>query len=183
MRLIVDQAIEGCGLPDVARAVARGAAAGLPLAEAFARGAESMDDTMAEAMRHCAAALRAGHPTPIALAPIGVVSGGALLVGAIDLQHELGGDLVAALNGIAEGLADRERLRLEARAATAQARMAARIVPLAPIGALCMLAVLAPTSAEALLTSRPGIAIVSVSGALTLTALWLLRRIARNAGL
>ena len=34
----------------------------------------------------------------------------ALVAAAIDLQHELGGDLVASLSGIAEGLADRERV-------------------------------------------------------------------------
>ena len=80
-------------------------------------------------------------------------------------------------------LADRERLRLEARAATAQARMAARIVPLAPVAALLMLLVLSPSAAGTLVASGAGLAILGVSAALTLLALVALRRIARGAGL
>ncbi len=106
-----------------------------------------------------------------------------MLAGAIELHQELGGDLVTALLGLAEGLADRERLRLEARALTTQARFAARIVPLAPLGAFAMLAVLAPSSAGALLGEPVGLALLGIAASLTLLALVLLRRIARGAGL
>lgn len=170
-------------LPDVARALARGTAAGLPLVEALARGADAVDGSAGERMRSCAADLRAGHATAIALRPLSDLSGGRMLVGAIELHQELGGDLVASLSGIAEALADRERLRLEAQAATAQARIAARVVPLAPLASLAMLLVIAPGSARMLLGSAPGLAILGAAGALTAVAILLLRRIARGAGL
>ena len=124
-------------LPDVARALARGFAAGLPLVDAFARGADGIDGAGGVAMRLCAD----------------------------------------------EGLADRERLRLEARAATAQARIAARIVPLAPIASLAMLLVIAPASAHALLATPPGVAIIGVASVMTGLAVMVLRRIAHGAGL
>jgi tight adherence protein B len=167
------------GLPDVARVLARGTSAGLPLSDALARGADALDGELAIAMRRAAADLRAGHPTRAALRPLEQRPGGVLLVGAIELHHELGGDLVASLAGIAEG----ERLRLEARAATAQARIAARIVPLAPLGSLLMLAVVAPGAAAALLTAPAGLAIVGIAATVTAVAMVLLRRIAQGAGL
>ena len=170
-------------LPDVARALARGFAAGLPLVDAFARGADGIDGAGGVAMRLCADALRAGHPTRAALQSLEAVDGGRILVGAIELHQELGGDLVASLSGLAEGLADRERLRLEARAATAQARIAARIVPLAPIASLAMLLVIAPASAHALLVTPPGVAIIGVASVMTGLAVMVLRRIAHGAGL
>lgn len=170
-------------LPDAARAIARGLSAGLPLADAFARGSEAVDPCTASVLRDCAAALDAGDATTTALAPLRAHRGGAVLAGAIELHQELGGDLVTALLGLAEGLADRERLRLEARALTTQARFAARIVPLAPLGAFAMLAVLAPSSAGALLGEPVGLALLGIAASLTLLALVLLRRIARGAGL
>ena len=175
--------VDGACLPDVARALARGTAAGLPLSDAFARGADAVDSEGGAAMRHCADALRAGHPTSVALQSLETFPGGRMLVAAIDLHQELGGDLVASLMGLAEGLADRERLRLEARAATTQARIAARIVPLAPVGSLVMLLAIAPGSARVLLGSPPGLALIGVAGAITAVAVVLLRRIARSAGL
>lgn len=182
-RLIRDRSESGSCLPDVARALARCTAAGLPLTEAFARGADAVEGEGSTAMQRCADELRAGHPTASALQPLEAFSGGRMLAGAIELHLEVGGDLVASLMGFAEGLADRERLRLEARAATAQARIAARIVPLAPVGSLVMLLAISPASAGTLLGSPPGLAIIGVAGALTALAVVLLRRIARSAGL
>ena len=120
-------------LPEIARALARCCAAGLPIADAFDRAADAVDEVAIELLRTCAAGLHSGAATRSALAPLLVVPGGTVLVGTIELHQELGGDLVASLAAVAEGLADRERLRLEAEVATAQARLAARIVPLAPV--------------------------------------------------
>ncbi len=175
--------VGGDCLPDVARALARCTAAGLPLVDAFGRGAEAVGGPGGQVMRRCADELRAGHPTGVALRGLEVFPGGRLLAGAIELHQELGGDLVASLMGLAEGLADRERLRLEARAATAQARIAARIVPLAPVASLVMLLAIAPGAARVLLASVPGLLIIGLAGVMTVLAVVLLRRIAAGAGL
>ena len=170
-------------LPDVARAIARACAAGLPVSEAVARAGDAVDDDAALLLHGCADALRAGDATRSALAPLAAVPGGMLIVGAIELHDELGGDLVASLFAIAEGLADRERMRLEAKAATAQARLAARVVPLDPVASIGFLAILAPSACVALVTTAPGLAILTVAATLTGVALLALRRISRGIGL
>lgn len=170
-------------LPDAVRAVARGLSAGLPLEAAFRRAADALDDPTAAVMRECAAALEAGEPIASALAPLCAAPGGAIAAGAIELHGILGGDVVRSLSAIAESLADRERLRLEARAATAQARVAARIVPLAPVASLALLLVLAPGAARAILLQQAGQVMLLAAAGLAAIALLLLRRIARSAGL
>ncbi len=170
-------------LPEIARALARGCAAGLPVPEAVARAAAAVDDASAALLGACAARLDAGEPVRAALEPLAERDGGIAIVGAVELHAELGGDLVASLFAIGEGLADRERLRLEARAATAQARIAARAIPLAPVASLGLLGVLAPSALEALVTTRAGLAVLGAAGLMTAVALVLLRRIAAGAGL
>lgn len=170
-------------LPEISRALARGCAAGLPVPEAVARAQAAVDDASARLLADCAARLAAGDPTRVALAPLAERPGGMAVVGAIELHADLGGDLVASLFAVAEGLADRERLRLEARAQTAQARIAARAIPLAPLASLALLGVLAPSALGALVTTAPGLAVLAVAGGLTLVALVLLRRIAAGVGL
>ncbi len=170
-------------LPEAARAIARGVAAGLPVADALDRGADAIDGPAVDLLRTCAAALQSGHAPQSALAPIAAIPGGVVLVGAIELHQELGGDLVASLFAIAEGLADRERMRLEAAAATAQARLAARVIPLAPIVSIGFLALFARPALVALFTTPPGLALLGVAAGLTGLALLLLRRIAHGVGL
>lgn len=170
-------------LPEIARALARGCAAGLPVPAAIERARTALDDASACLLADCAGRLAAGDPTRVALDPIAARPGGIAIVGAVELHAELGGDLVASLFAVAEGLADRERLRLEARAQTAQARIAARAIPLAPVASLGLLGVLAPSALTALLTTGIGLAVLTAAGALTLVALVLLRRIAAGVGL
>ncbi len=170
-------------LPEVARALARCCAAGLPIADAFERAADAVDEVVGDLLRICAAGLRSGVTTRSALASLLAIPGGSVLVGTIELHQELGGDLVVSLAAVAEGLADRERLRLEAEVATAQARLAARIVPLAPVVSMGFLGVLAPAALGALFTTGPGLVILGVAAGMTGIALILLRRIARSVGL
>ncbi len=170
-------------LPDAARAIARACAAGLPVSEAVARAGDAVEDTAAVLLHDCAEALRAGQSTRSALAALAAVPGGVLIVGAIELHEELGGDLVSSLFAIAEGLADRERMRLEAKAATAQARLAARVVPLAPLASIGFLAVLAPSACVALFTTVPGLGMLGAASLLTAVALFALHRISTGIGL
>ena len=102
--------------------------------------------------------------------------------GAVAVNAELGGDLVRALEALADGLDDRERLRGEIAVATAQARFAARIVPAVPLLALGLLGALSarPRSCRSSTTiagSGPGRRRAPL---LDLAAVLLLRRIARG---
>lgn len=168
-------------LPSIARAIARATSAGLPLSEAVERAADAVEPAVAPTLRMIADDLGSGVLPLAAFEPLRDVAGGRLLLGAIGLHGEVGGDLVRSLGAIAEGLAERERLQAELAAATAQARVAARAVPLAPVASLLLLGVLAPDALVELLTTRLGIGILAVAGTAILTAHVLVRRIAREA--
>jgi len=168
-------------LPDVARALARGVAAGLPLADACVRAGAALDEPASAVLCDAAGALHAGAPAPTALAPLSAVPGGALVVGAVVLHEELGGDLAHGLHALADGLADRERLQGELLAVTAQARLAARLVPVVPVAAAGMLAAASPASIGPLVGTPLGHAVLGASGLLTLIGLALVRRILREA--
>jgi tight adherence protein B len=171
----------GAQLPDVARALARGVAAGLPLPDACSRAAAALDEPAGGVLRGVAGALLAGTPAPAALAPLAAVPGGPLMVGAVVLHDELGGDLAHGLHALADGLADRERLRAELLAVTAQARLAARLVPVVPLAAAGMLAAASPASIGPLVGTPLGHAVLGASGALTLLGLALIRRVLAEA--
>jgi tight adherence protein B len=167
-------------MPDAARAIARAYAAGLPFPTACRRAADSLDEPVAGALRAAAADAERGRTHADALLPLAAAPGGELIRGAVAVNADLGGDLVRALEALADGLDDRERLRGEIAVATAQARFAARVVPMVPPLALLMLGVLSPAAVTPLATTLPGRALVAVSALLDVAAVLLLRRIARG---
>lgn len=168
-------------LPTIARALARALAAGLPFAPALRRAADAVDEQSAAALDRAARRIAAGEEPEEALLELGPGAAARLLRAAVAVNVELGGDLVRALEALAEGLADRERLRGELEVATAQSRMTARIVPAVPLASLAMLAMTDRSSLRALLTTGPGLAIVSLSFSLTVVGLVSVNRILNGA--
>lgn len=168
-------------LPDVARALSRALAVGLPFDEAYARAADALPDEAAAVLREASRRARAGVPPAAALGALEAVEGGGLVVGAVALAADLGGDVVRALAALGDGLAERERLRTEVAVATAQAAFTARIVPLVPFAAAAALWLTAPDAATLLVASPAGQLLIAASAGMTALALWLLRRIARGA--
>jgi Flp pilus assembly protein TadB len=168
-------------LPDVARALSRALAVGLPFDAAYARAADALPDEAAGVLREASRRARTGVPPAAALAALEAVEGGGLVVGAVALAADLGGDVVRALAALGDGLAERERLRTEVAVATAQAAFTARIVPLVPFAAAGALWLTAPDAAALLVASPAGQLLIAASAGMTVLALWLLRRIARGA--
>ena len=133
-------------LPEAARAIARSYAAGLPFGTACRRAADSLDDPAASILRTAGLEAERGRVPADTLFALADAPGGGLIRGAIAVNAELGGDLVSALEALADGLDDRERLRGEIAVATAQARFAARVVPAVPLLALGLLGALSPAA-------------------------------------
>lgn len=167
-------------VPEAARALSRAYAAGLPFATACRRAADGLEQPAAAILQRAADDADRGRVPADALSALAAAPGGALVRGAVAINAELGGDLVRALDALADGLDDRERLRGEIAVATAQARFAARIVPAVPLLALVMLGVLSPAAVAPLVMTLAGRALVGVSLVLDLAAVLLLRRIARG---
>jgi tight adherence protein B len=78
------------------------------------------------------------------------------VAGALVTAHGLGGGAAAALDGLAASLRDEQAARAEARALSAQARMSAWVVSLAPVGYLAVSALVAPDSLTVLVASAYG---------------------------
>ncbi len=164
-------------MPDVARAIGRCYAAGLPFAVALDRSVDVVPEPVAARLRRAAELANAGHLPGDALAAFADVEGGRALIAAVELHAELGGDLSAALRSLAEGLAAEERLAGDARVATAQARFAGRVVPGLPIAALALEGLADRQLLAPLVLTGAGRAIVAASGVLTLVALIAMHRI------
>lgn len=102
-----------------------------------------------------------------------------LLVSAILVQREVGGDLARLLRDIAVAGEDQERLAGEVSAASAQARFTAGIVLALPgVGAL-ILEVLSPGFIAGVFSSLPALLLVGVSLVLQLIGFFLIRQVSR----
>ncbi len=174
-------AVPDAELPAVARALARSLAAGLPIGPALRRAADAVDERSAAALARAADRIVAGDDPDAALHELGPGAAARLLRAAVAVNVELGGDLVHALEALAEGLADRNRLRGELEIATAQAKLTTRIVPAVPGIALATLALTDRASLRALVTTGAGLAILGISLTLTVIGLLVVNRILAGA--
>jgi tight adherence protein B len=73
-----------------------------------------------------------------------------LMVTAVSIQHQVGGNLAEILDSIAFTIRERIRIKGEIRTLTAQQRMSGLVVGLLPIGLFLLLSVLAPAFMSAL---------------------------------
>jgi tight adherence protein B len=104
-----------------------------------------------------------------------------LLVAAILLQREAGGDLAGLLREIAGALEGAARAARDARTATAQARFTGLLVAGLPLGALGIGELADPGSTFALLRSPISAAMVITAAALQTAGLLTIRRLSRVA--
>ncbi len=103
------------------------------------------------------------------------------LVAAILLHREAGGDLPAALRGVAAAHEETARLEADARAATAQARLTGTLVCGLPLGAALLAELARPGALAGLLGAPLSGPLLLAAGALQLGALVAIRRLARPA--
>jgi len=104
-----------------------------------------------------------------------------LLVAAVLLQREAGGDLAGLLREIAGALEATARAERDARTATAQARFTGRIVAGLPLAALAVGELADPGSLPALLTSPLSAVMIVVALGLQAVGLLAIRRLSRAA--
>ena len=176
----------GRGVPLVARAVADGLDAGLPvrgaLADAAVRG--GIGGPAGEELRRLAGRLAAGDPLPAALAAWrrrADEPGHATLVAGLLLHGEAGGELIGVLRGHADALERSRRALAEAESATVQARTAARIVGGIPVAIGLGTLALAPEAIRAVTGTLLGATLVAAAVVLQALAAVAVRRL--TAGL
>lgn len=102
-----------------------------------------------------------------------------IMVTAILVQRQTGGNLARALADLAERLDERVRLEREVRGATAQARMSAWLVAGLPAAGGAVIELAAPGALARALGQGIGLVILSLALALGVTGVLLIRRLAR----
>ena len=155
----------GFGIMDAIRSVARDMEA--PLSTEFSR---ILDET------------RAGGSFEDALERLAERMGGAdlrIVVQALTIHRQVGGDLGAILAQVAETMHEREKLRRDISSMTAQERMSATIVAMLPVFALGFFIIAEPSLVEPLWTTKTGQMMAGIGLALEVVGFFLMRRVTK----
>jgi tight adherence protein B len=154
-------------LPDTLNLIATSLRAGYSLLQAVeAVGEEAPDPTRREFGR-AIAEIRLGKSIDDAMNDIAVRMGSQdfdWTVMAISIQREVGGNLAEVLQTTSETMVQRNRLRREMKALTAEGRISAIVLALMPIGLFIFISIANPTYMKPLLENTVGI-FVLIGGA------------------
>jgi tight adherence protein B len=101
------------------------------------------------------------------------------LAGALAVCARTGGPAADALDGLSSALRDRLAVIAEAHALSAQARMSAIVIGVAPVAYLAWSTLIDPSTLHTLIGTNAGRACVLFGGALECLGLWWMRRIVR----
>jgi tight adherence protein B len=170
-------------LPDALEVAARSLRAGSSLRGALGEASRSVPDPLADDLRAIVVATDRGESLGaavdawVARRP----DGGARLTGAaIGLAADAGGGAARALDSVAATLRDRMALGRELRALSAQARLSAAVIAVAPIGFAGLAVGLDGSTAEFLLRTTPGLGCLVGGLALDGLGAWWMTRITRS---
>jgi tight adherence protein B len=130
-------------LPDAVEALARSLRSGATLAQAIGEVARRTDGPLGHELRKVAAELEGGRPLVGAIdgwASRAATPGARLVAAAVALSAETGGAAARALDGVAATLRGNNGVLGELRAQSAQARLSAWVIAVAPLafGALAL---------------------------------------------
>ncbi len=170
------------GAASAARALAGALSAGRSARAAFGIAAQELDGPIAIELTRVASELELGERTEDALGSLQARIRSHridLVVAAVLMQRRSGGNLAALLRRIATTIAEHDRLRDEARAASAQARFTSTVVLAMPIGGLALGELASPGLLGSLARSPIGLLLVVVAGVLQVFGALLVRRLSR----
>lgn len=169
-------------LPEIARVLSNGAGAGLSLAGALELAVRELDEPARSELGHTLEEMRFGEPLPDAMLKLeerlpsrelGV------LVTTLAIQQRLGGDVVRALQAMAETLDARSDLVREIRTVVSGTVFTAWLVAGMGVGSLIMVNTLNPGSLDKMASDPLGIVALAVSALLYSAAFVLVRRTVR----
>lgn len=164
-------------LPDMLYLLAGSLRAGYSLMQGIEAVAEQMDDPVRHEIRRVVAEARLSRSVEDALSDVAVRMGSSDLewsVTAIRIEREVGGNLAEVLQTVAETMVERERLRRDTKALTAEGRMSAYVLGALPPGLLLYLLMTNPSYLEPLLENSTGkILLVGAAVAELLGFVWL----------
>jgi tight adherence protein B len=151
-------------LPDTLNLIATSLRAGYSLLQAIeAVGEEAPEPTRREFGR-AIAEIRLGRPIDDAMSDIAVRMDSVdfeWTVLAIEIQREVGGNLAEVLQTTAETMVQRNRLRREMKALTAEGRISAIVLSVMPVFLFIFISIANPGYMEPLKTSTVGMAVLA----------------------
>ncbi len=169
-------------LPELARVLSNGAAAGLSLPGAVSLAARELPEPAATEMRRVVEELRLGQALELALArlrdrlPSREVS---VLVTTLVVQHRAGGDTVRALSELGQTLEARKDLAREIRTLLSGSVFTSYLVAAMGVGSIALVNVISPGVLGEMTRSPVGILALCCTGGLWLLAFLMIRRITR----
>ena len=100
-----------------------------------------------------------------------------LVVTAVLIQQQVGGDLAHILDTISDTIQDRIRMRREVRTLTAQGRMSGWVLAILPFGLGALISVMNPSYMEPLFTERVGQIAIGAAVVMVLIGFFVIQRI------
>ena len=100
-----------------------------------------------------------------------------LVVTAVLIQQQVGGDLAHILDTISDTIQDRIRMRREVRTLTSQGRMSGWVLAILPFGLCALISVMNPSYMEPLFTERIGQIAIGVAVVMVLIGFFVIQRI------
>lgn len=172
----------GQALPDALNSTANALRSGFSLLQALEATARQTPGALGQELDRLLSEARVGVPIDEALDNMSQRARSAdleLVVTAIQIQRQIGGNLAEVLDRIQGTIRDRVRLQGEVRALTAQGRLSSLIVGLMPVGLLAIMLALSPTFVMPLFTTSAGHVFLVAAGVLEIIGFVLLRRIVK----
>lgn len=102
-----------------------------------------------------------------------------LVVTAIMIQRQVGGNLAEILDNISETIRERVKIKGEVRTLTAQGRMSGIIIGIIPPAMSVVLTIISPEHMKVLFTTKSGIVMIVVSVVMELIGIYFINRIVK----
>lgn len=169
-------------LPELARLIANGTAAGLAMRTALSMAAEEMEDPAGAELAIVANQLAVGRSLEEALGELGDRLPSRelkVLVTTLILANRAGGTIVASLRNLTATLEERKETRREVRTMLAEVNATALTVPLLGVGALLLINATVPGALDRITSSPVGQLAMLVALGLYVTGFVVVRRFGR----
>jgi tight adherence protein B len=167
-------------LPDVLNVLASSLRAGHSFLQALDTASKDIPEPAAGEFSRTVAEIRLGRPVDEAMNAMAERVGSENFkwaVLAVNIQREVGGNLAELLDTVSDTMTQRERLRLEIRALTAEGRFSGWILGLFPIVFAGVLYLIQPDYMSVLFTESFGIMAIIACGIMTFVGFIWLRKI------
>lgn len=168
-------------VPDTLQMLAGGLRAGHSLLRSIDAAADENDAPMKEELNRVVNETRIGRDLGESLADVGQRMDNddfRSITRAIEIHREVGGDLAHVLDNVGETIRDRNQIRGQVRALSAEGRMSAVVLMALPVVMFIGLTLFNPLYSRVFLTTVPGYLMIAVAIVLlALGGLWLTRLI------